>query len=112
MKETTIDTIETYRGINNSKKLNLSQSIQTGTLNTIDEKYDKYQNLENPFTIPDIPISPTKERRRKIIHRINTERMKNQSKSVDNTSLNHNKIKFKKRNSHLVNNLFRDDSDI
>ena len=109
-KETTIDSFDTsYKGINNNKRLNLSQTIQIGTLNTIDEKYDKYKNLENPFTIPDIPISPSKERRSKIIHRINQERMTYQSKSVDNAF--YNKKKFKKRNSHLSGNLFDDNSD-
>ena len=111
MKDTTIDSIEnSYKAINNNKKLNLSESIQIGTLNTIDEKYDKYKNLENPFTTPDIPISPTKERRTRIIHRINKERMTHQSKSVDNST--HNKNIFKKRNSHLINNIFVDDSEL
>ena len=98
-----------YKALNINKKLNLSQSIQIGTLNTINEKYDKYKNLENPFTTPDIPISPTKERRIRIIHRINKQRMTHQSKSVDSSI--HSKNILKKRNSHLINNLFVDDSE-
>ena len=110
-KETTIDSFETsYRHINNNKKsnLNLSQSLQTGTLNTIEEKYYKYKNFENPFTIPDIPISPTKARRSKIINKINKERMSFQSKSVDKAI--YNKKILTKSNSHLTKNLFVDDS--
>ena len=104
-----MDSIETsYKATNNNKKLNLSQSIQTGTLNSIQDKYDKYKNLENPFTVPDTPINPTEERRTRIIHRINKERMSYQSKSVDNVV--RNKKIYKKRSSHLTNDLFDDDS--
>ena len=85
----------------------MSQSLQIGTLNTIEEKYDKYKNLENPFTIPDIPISPTRARRSRIIHKINKVRMGYQSKSVDSTV--YNKKIQSKRNSHLNKNLFVDD---
>ena len=108
LKDTTIDSNETsYKVINNNKKLNLSQSLQTGALNSIDEKYDKYKNLENPFTIPDIPINPSKERRTRIFHKINKERMTYQSKSVDNSLYD---IKMlKRRNSHLKNDLFVDE---
>ena len=78
-------------------------------MNTIDEKYNKYQNLENPFTTPDIPISPAKERRTRIIHRINKERMSHQSKSVDNSVYNKNIPK--NRNNNMINNIFVDDSE-
>ena len=78
-------------------------------MNTIDEKYNKYQNLENPFTTPDIPISPSKERRTRIIHRINKERMTHPSKSVDSTIYDKNVLK--KTNNNLINNLFVDDSE-
>ena len=50
LKDTTIDSMETsYKALNINKKLNLSQSIQIGTLNTIEEKYDKYKNLEMKY---------------------------------------------------------------
>ena len=78
-------------------------------MNTIDEKYNKYQNLENPFTTPDIPISPSKERRTRIIHRINKERMSHQFKSVDNSVYNKNILK--NRNNNMINNIFVDDSE-
>ena len=89
-----------------NKSLNYPELQQVQKMNfaTIEEKYDKYKNWENPFTIPDMPNNEAKERRIKIIKRINKERMKYQSKSVDST-ISKNKF-HKKRNSHLENNLF------
>ena len=86
--------------MNNSYNLN-------NNLCTIEEKYNKYKNLENPFSIPDIPRNAAKERRTRIIHRINKERMNYQSKSVDN-DIYKNNLK-QKRNNYLENNLFEDD---
>ena len=108
IKDTTLDSIEySFNKTNNNKTLNLSESQRIGTIYSIEEKYDKYKNLENPFTVPDIPKNPAKERRTKIIHRINQERLGYQSKSVDNTK--HRNKFLKKRNSHLSNDLFGDD---
>jgi len=73
---------------------------------TIEEKYYKYKNFENPFTIPEIPKNPAKERRCRIINKINKERMSNHSKSVDNT-IYKNKLHIK-NHSHLENNLFEE----
>ena len=73
LKDTTIDTM------NNSCNL-------LNNLCTIEEKYYKYKNFENPFTIPEIPKNPAKERRCRIINKINKERMSNHSKSVDNAT--------------------------
>ena len=110
IKDTTIDSIEnSYKFVSNKNLHNktLSESQQIGTIYTIDEKNDKYKNLENPFTVPEIPKSPTKERRSRIIHRINKERMNHFSKSVDNI-----KYKFnynERRNSRLSTHLIDDD---
>ena len=107
IKDTTLDSLEySFKKVNNNKTLNLSESQQIGTIISIEEKYDKYKNLENPFTIPDIPKNPAKERRTKIINRINQERLAYQSKSVDNRKFR-NKF-LVKRNSHLSNDLFAD----
>ena len=107
IKDTTLDSLEySFKKMNNNKTLNLSESQQIGTIYSIEEKYDKYKNLENPFTIPDIPKNPAKERRTKIINRINQERLAYQSKSVDNRKFR-NKF-LEKRNSHLSNDLFAD----
>ena len=109
IKDTTLDSIEnSYKFISNKNFHNktLSESQQIGTIYTIDEKNDKYKNLENPFTVPEIPKSPTKERRSKIIHRINKERMNRFSKSVDNIK---NKVNYnERRNSSLSNHLNND----
>ena len=112
IKDTTIDSMDnSYKFISNNnlqnKTFNISESQQIGTIYTIDEKNDKYKNLENPFTIPEIPRNPANERRTRIIHRINKERMNNYSKSVDNI-----KYRFEhkpKRKSHLSNHLMDDD---
>ena len=88
LKDTTIDTM------NNSCNL-------TNNMCTIEEKYYKYKNLENPFTIPEIPKNAAKERRKRIINKINKERMSLQSKSVDNVICK-NKLR-QKRNSYLEN---------
>ena len=108
IKDTTLDSIEySFNKTNNNKTLNLSESQRIGTIYSIEEKYDKYKNLENPFTIPEIPRNPANERRSKIIHRINKERMNHFSKSVDNI-----KYKFnynERRNSRLSNHLIDDD---
>ena len=73
----------------------------TNNMCTIEEKYYKYKNLENPFTIPEIPKNAAKERRTRIINKINKERMSLQSKSVDNVICK-NKLR-QKRNSYLEN---------
>ena len=110
IKDTTIDSIEnTYKFITNNNPHNktLSESQQIGTIYTLDEKNDKYKNLENPFTIPEIPRNPANERRSKIINRINKERMNRFSKSVDNIK---NKFNYnERRNSRLSNHLIDDD---
>jgi len=92
-KDTSIDSMNNSYIINNH-------------LGTIEEKYYKFKNLENPFTIPDMPKNAAKERRTRIINRINKERMNYHSKSVDNT-IYKNKLQ-QKRNSYLENNLFGD----
>ena len=76
LKDTTIESM------NNSCNL-------TNNMCTIEEKYYKYKNLENPFTIPEIPKNAAKER------------MSLQSKSVDNVICK-NKL-HQKRNSYLEN---------
>ena len=73
----------------------------TNNMCTIEEKYYKYKNLENPFTIPEIPKNAAKERRTRIINKINKERMSLQSKSVDNVICK-NKL-HQKRNGYLEN---------
>ena len=88
LKDTTIESM------NNSCNL-------TNNMCTIEEKYYKYKNLENPFTIPEIPKNAAKERRTRIINKINKERMSLQSKSVDNVICK-NKLR-QKRNSYLEN---------
>ena len=55
-----------------------NQQMRNTTLNSID---DKYKNLENPFTNPDIPRRPEEERRAKIFERIRKSQY--QSKSAD-----------------------------
>ena len=107
LKETTIDSIEYSYKLNiYHNKLNLSEPLQTGTLISTEDKFDKYKKLENPFTIPNIPRNLAKERRSKIIYRINRERMAYQSKSFDNAV---SKNKFKKKNIRLSNKLFADE---
>ena len=96
-KETSIDSINNSYFINNN-------------LCSIEEKYYKYKNLENPFTIPEIPKNAAKERRTRIINRINKERMNYHSKSVDN-AIYKNKLR-EKRNSYLENNLFGDNDQV
>ena len=54
------------------------QQMRNTTINSID---DKYKNLENPFTSPDIPRKPEEERRARIFERIRKSQY--QSKSVD-----------------------------
>ena len=66
--------------------------------------------MENPFTIPEIPKNAAKERRTRIINRINKERMNYHSKSVDN-AIYKNKLR-EKRNSYLENNLFGDNDQV
>ena len=117
-KDTTVNSvnnsyiINNNNNYNNNKNLNYPELHQENKiyLETMEEKYDKYKNLENPFTTPDIPINTAKERRTKIINRINKERMNYQSKSVDNFS--YKNIFQKKRNSYLENKLFDNDQDI
>ena len=107
IKDTTIDSLENSYNIISNKNKNSKQDIQQiGTICSIDSRYEKYKNLENPFTIPDIPKNAADERRRRILKRINEERTNYKSKSVDNT-LYKNNLK-KKRNSHLQNKLFVD----
>ena len=104
-KDTTIDSINNSVKIHNIKNLNYSElkQVQKLYLKTLDEKYDKYKNLENPFTVPDLPRNPAKERRTRIIKKINKERMQYQSKSVD--KLSYKNQSNEKRNSHLENNI-------
>ena len=105
IKDTTVDSINNSVRINNDKNLNYPelQQVHGLYLKTMDEKYDKYKNLENPFTVPDMPRNVAKERRTRIIKKINKERMQYQSKSVDNISCENQSNK--KRNSHLENNI-------
>ncbi len=104
-KDTTIDSINNSVKIHNIKNLNYSElkQVQKLYLKTLDEKYDKYKNLENPFTVPDLPRNLAKERRTRIIKKINKERMQYQSKSVD--KLSYKNQSNEKRNSHLENNI-------
>ena len=88
LKDTTIESM------NNSCNL-------TNNMCTIEEKYYKYKNLENPLTNPEKPKNAAKERRTRIINKINKERMSLQSKSVDNVICK-NKL-HQKRNSYLEN---------
>ena len=59
--------------------------MRNTTINSID---DKYKNLENPFTNPEIPRRPEEERRARIFERIRKSQY--QSKSVDSVRNQHN----------------------
>ena len=61
------------------------QQMRNTTINSID---DKYKNLENPFTNPEIPRRPEEERRARIFERIRKSQY--QSKSVDSVRNQHN----------------------
>ena len=98
-KDTSIDSMNNSYIINNH-------------LGTIEEKYYKYKNLENPFTIPDMPKNAAKERRTRIINRINKERMNYHSKSVDNTIYKNTNSDYKemgllRKKSNLLSFLYK-----
>ena len=65
------------RNSNTTKNMNKNELIA----NSID---DKYKNLENPFTTPEIPKKvETEEKRARIMDRINKGRKKGKSQSFE-----------------------------
>ena len=108
-RDTTVDSMNNSYNINNNKSFNYHE-LQQGdkiTFGNVEEKYDKYKNLENPFTIPELPRNAERERRSRIINKINKERMSYQSKYADIAIYKNNK--FIKRNSYLEKDLFEEE---
>ena len=118
-KDISLNSTENNYKISNSNNFNNSlnnfeyQQVRNITLNSID---DKYKNLENPFTSPDLPKRPEEERRARIIERMNRDRKKKfQSKSVDsgrnqNISNNYKERLHNAGNVFEKNNIFGDDN--
>ena len=75
----------TNNNIFNNSNIYEYQQMRNTTINSID---DKYKNLENPFTNPEIPRRPEEERRARIFERIRKSQY--QSKSVDIVRNQHN----------------------
>ena len=75
----------TNNNIFNNSNIYEYQQMRNTTINSID---DKYKNLENPFTNPEIPRRPEEERRARIFERIRKSQY--QSKSVDSVRNQHN----------------------
>ena len=89
-----------YRN-NNSYMNNKNEAIT----NSID---DKYKNLENPFTTPDIPKkTDDEEKRAKIMDRINRGRKKVKSQSADKVKYNKSDD-IQKLADNLEKHLFKD----
>ena len=89
-KETSLNSSGNIYKITNNNIFNNSniyeyQQMRNTTINSID---DKYKNLENPFTNPEIPRRPEEERRARIFERIRKSQY--QSKSVDSVRNPHN----------------------
>ena len=89
-KETSLNSSGNIYKITNNNIFNNSniyeyQQMRNTTINSID---DKYKNLENPFTNPEIPRRPEEERRARIFERIRKSQY--QSKSVDSVRNQHN----------------------
>ena len=74
----------TNNNIFNNSNIYEYQQMRNTTINSID---DKYKNLENPFTNPEIPRRPEEERRARIFERIRKSQY--QSKSVDSVRNQH-----------------------
>ena len=118
-KDISLNSTENNYKISNSNNFNTSlnnfeyQQVRNITLNSID---DKYKNLENPFTSPDLPKRPEEERRARIIERMNRDRKKKfQSKSVDsgrnqNISNNYKERLHNTGNVFEKNNIFGEDN--
>ena len=118
-KDISLNSTENNYKISNSNNFNTSlnnfeyQQVRNITLNSID---DKYKNLENPFTSPDLPKRPEEERRARIIERMNRDRKKKfQSKSVDsgrnqNISNNYKERLHNTENIFEKNNIFEEDN--
>ena len=118
-KDISLNSTENNYKISNSNNFNTSlnnfeyQQVRNITLNSID---DKYKNLENPFTSPDLPKRPEEERRARIIERMNRDRKKKfQSKSVDsgrnqNISNNYKERLHNTENIFEKNNIFGEDN--
>ena len=118
-KDISLNSTENNYKISNSNNFNTSlnnfeyQQVRNITLNSID---DKYKNLENPFTSPDLPKRPEEERRARIIERMNRDRKKKfQSKSVDsgrnqNISNNYKERLHNTGNIFEKNNIFGEDN--
>ena len=118
-KDISLNSTENNYKISNSNNFNTSlnnfeyQQVRNITLNSID---DKYKNLENPFTSPDLPKRPEEERRARIIERMNRDRKKKfQSKSVDsgrnqNISNNYKEHLHNTGNVFEKNNIFGEDN--
>ena len=88
-KETSLNSSGNIYKITNNNIFNNSniyeyQQMRNTTINSID---DKYKNLENPFTNPEIPRRPEEERRARIFERIRKSQY--QSKSVDSVRNQH-----------------------
>ena len=89
-KDTSLNSSGNIYKISNNNIFNNSniyeyQQMRNTTINSID---DKYKNLENPFTNPEIPRRPEEERRARIFERIRKSQY--QSKSVDSVRNQHN----------------------
>ena len=101
--------ISTNYNFNNSSNNNIEYpQLRNISVNSID---DKYKNLENPFTSPEIPKNADEERRTKIIERINKNRI-NEYKSLSVDSVRNKKNEnIKKRADYLGNQLFAEDNE-
>ena len=89
-KDTSLNSSGNIYKISNNNIFNNSniyeyQQMRNTTINSID---DKYKNLENHFTNPEIPRRPEEERRARIFERIRKSQY--QSKSVDSVRNQHN----------------------
>ena len=93
-----------YDNNNNNREINNRGNVQITT--SID---DKYKNLENPFTNPEIPTKKVEdeEKRIKIMERINRGRKKVKSQSAD--SLNYKKSDNIQRKADILSgHLFKE----
>ena len=111
-KESTFISTNYNYNLNNSSNNYIEYpQLKNISLNTID---DKYKNLENPFTSPEIPKNADEERRSKIIERINKNRInKYKSLSVDSVrnKKNEKNENIKKRADYLGYQLLAEDNE-
>ena len=74
----------TNNNIFNNSNIYEYQQMRNTTINSID---DKYKNLENPFTNPEIPRRPEEERRARIFERIRKSQYQSKSVTVSGISI-------------------------